>query len=258
LPEVKRNWTRDELILGFNLYCRMPFGRLHRGSPEIIRLAKEISRTPSAVAMKLVNFASLDPLHQQRKVKGLKHASRQDREVWQEFNDNWDDLAVESQRVWAKRAGKQDVIPPIQPDVAIPQRPTESTSTTRVRLVQGFFRESVLSNYRHACTVCDLGLPSMLNAGHIIPWSVAKGRRADPQNGLCLCTFHDRAFDRGLITIDHEFRVVLSSRVKIKDAPKMHKTGFLEIEGRSIRLPDKFGPDPSALVFHRNNVFLRN
>ncbi len=78
------NWTRHELILAFNLYCRIPFGRLHKGNPEIVSLAQNINRTPSAVAMKLVNFASFDPVHQARQITGLKNASRADREIWNE------------------------------------------------------------------------------------------------------------------------------------------------------------------------------
>ena len=35
----RRNWSRDELLAAFNLYCRTPFGRLHRGNPDIIALA---------------------------------------------------------------------------------------------------------------------------------------------------------------------------------------------------------------------------
>ena len=54
-------WTKEQLKLAFHLYCQLPFGKLHQRNPEIIKLANMIGRTPSAVAMKLVNFASLDP-----------------------------------------------------------------------------------------------------------------------------------------------------------------------------------------------------
>lgn len=50
-------WTRDELLIAFNLYCRTPFGRLHRGNPDIIAMAELLGRTPSSVSMKLCNFA---------------------------------------------------------------------------------------------------------------------------------------------------------------------------------------------------------
>ena len=54
-------WTREQLLVAFALYCRLPFGRLHYRNPEIIRFAEAIGRTPSALAMKLTNIASLDP-----------------------------------------------------------------------------------------------------------------------------------------------------------------------------------------------------
>jgi HNH endonuclease len=255
MATARRSWERRELLLAFNLYCRTPFGRIHRTTPSIVQLAERIARTPSAVAMKMVNFASLDPFHQQRGVSGLGHASKRDQEIWQEFHHDWAALAVESQGMWADSLGDEDV-QPSRRGILIPKGPTEAKRTIRVRLVQGFFRESVLSNYDYTCTMCGLNLTNMLNASHIIPWSVEKTRRADPRNGLCLCTFHDRALDRGLITVDDDFRVILSRRTRIDTPPKMHRTGFLEIEGERLRLPSKFGPDPSALAFHRHNVFV--
>lgn len=72
-------WRREELILAFDLYCRLAFGKMHRNNPAVIELADLIGRTPSAVAMKLVNFASLDEAHQSRGVKGLSNASSADR-----------------------------------------------------------------------------------------------------------------------------------------------------------------------------------
>jgi hypothetical protein len=39
-------WTKEELILAVNLYCKLPFGRLHHRNPEIIDLASLIGRTP--------------------------------------------------------------------------------------------------------------------------------------------------------------------------------------------------------------------
>lgn len=251
------NWTRDDLIIAFNLYCRMPFGRIHKSNPEIIRISKKIKRTPSAVAMKMVNFASLDPVHQNRDVKGLQHGSKKDKQIWDEFHKDWEKLAFESQQVLGKLIGKDGEEYTREIVLRDSDIPTEAQRTTRVRLVQSFFRETVLSSYSFSCTVCKLNLPTMLNASHIIPWSVDKIRRADPTNGLAFCVFHDRAFDRGLMTIDKNFQVVLSKEVKVLDAPKLHRVGFLEIEGKSIILPDKFRPDQIALAYHREKVFLQ-
>jgi len=71
LMSKRVRWSRDQRLVTFRLYCRTPFGRLHRNNPEIIELARLIGRTPSAVAMKAVNFASLDPVQQARNIAGL-------------------------------------------------------------------------------------------------------------------------------------------------------------------------------------------
>src|SRR2546430_2170743 len=93
-----RQWTRDELIIAFNLYCSIPFGKMHRGNPVIIELARGLKRTPSSLAMKLVNFASLDPTEKARGIKGLSGASASDRAIWNEFHKDWNRLGLESEQ----------------------------------------------------------------------------------------------------------------------------------------------------------------
>src|SRR5579859_4702495 len=97
-------WTRNEQLLAFNLYCKLPFGQYHHGNPYVIELAMLIGRTPGAVAMKLSNFASFDPYHQERGVSGLSHASKADKEIWNEFQNNWEHLATESENILSKIA----------------------------------------------------------------------------------------------------------------------------------------------------------
>lgn len=63
-------WSRDELILALNLYLKLPFGKLHSRTPEIIHLANLLGRTPGSIAMRLNNFASVDPYHPQRGISG--------------------------------------------------------------------------------------------------------------------------------------------------------------------------------------------
>lgn len=61
-----KRWSRDELIVAMNLYCKLPFGQLDHKIPIIIEVSQKLGRTPSSLAMKLVNFASLDPTLQAR------------------------------------------------------------------------------------------------------------------------------------------------------------------------------------------------
>jgi hypothetical protein len=58
---LRRRWTEEETILALYLYFQLPFGKLHSGNPEIRQLAEALDRRSSSIAMKLCNFASLDP-----------------------------------------------------------------------------------------------------------------------------------------------------------------------------------------------------
>lgn len=104
------NWTCDELLAVLALYCRLPFGKLHRGNSEVIACAQRLGRTPSAVAMKLVNFASFDPELQRRGIKGLKNARRGDRALWEEFEADPERVAFESQRVFESLESKDRTV----------------------------------------------------------------------------------------------------------------------------------------------------
>ena len=81
-------------------------------------------------------------------------------------------------------------------------------------------------------------------------------RRADPCNGLAMCAFHDRAFDRGLVTVDETMRVIVAKKLFVDDPPPVHKVALIQISGRRILLPDRFRPDKVALLFHRQQIFL--
>lgn len=76
-----KGWTRQELLIAFGLYCQIPFGKLHSRNPDIIKYAELIGRTPSALAMKLTNIASLDPVITSSGRKGLSSAQRVSRHM---------------------------------------------------------------------------------------------------------------------------------------------------------------------------------
>ena len=248
------NWSRDELIAAFNLYCKIPFGRIHNRNPEILELADLIGRTASAVSWKLANFARLDPTLQSRGIAGASHGSKGEQEIWDEFNQDWDKLSFESEQVLARLSGKS-VEEMANIDVSDLPLGKERETTVRVRVNQDFFRSSVLAAYSNRCCISGLAIPELLNASHIVPWSVDTRNRVNPRNGLCLNVLHDRAFDRGLLTITPDYNVKLSSSVK-----KLHEadaaTGFfLRYENARIAMPDKFAPDPGFLEYHANHVF---
>jgi predicted restriction endonuclease len=121
--------------------------------------------------------------------------------------------------------------------------------------VQAFFRDAVLISYENRCALSEIAVPDLLNASHIIPWKVDVERRADPRNGIALNVLYDRTFDRGLITFDTSLRVVVSRRLRNADASPLHRHVLLDLDGRKLRLPKRFAPDPEALAYHREHVF---
>jgi putative restriction endonuclease len=248
-----QNWTREQALACFNLYCRIPFGKLHSRNPEIIAFAKSIGRTSSAVAMKLVNFASFDPVHQQRNVKGLANASNLDRALWEEFEAAPNRIAEQSEEAFERLSLSGEEL--VEQDPNLPQGPTEKQLTRPMRLVQSFFRRSVMASYGYKCSFCGLEIRALLNASHIIPWKASIDRRADPRNGFCLCVLHDRAFDRGLVSVDVDSRLLISKRVKKANPVSLHQVGLIDLEGQRINLPGRFLPDDECLEYHRKSVF---
>lgn len=244
----RRQWTRSEALLVYRLYCEMPFGQMHRGNPRVVQLSEVIGRTASAVAMKLGNFAHLDPALQKRGIRGMSNVSAQDREIAALFASDWDASIEAAAAAWPPFADVQeDEIPT---DV-----PTEVVALAKVRLTQGFFRRTVLSSYDQACCACGVDAPALLTASHIKPWAVDPGARSNPRNGLALCSLHDRAFDRGLMTIRPSLAVAISRHLASADTVPVMRVAFADIEGAKIRLPSKFLPDPAFLTYHNESVF---
>lgn len=250
---MPRLWTREQLLVALRLYCQTDFGKLHYRNPEIIHIAELIGRTPSAVAMKACNLASLDPAQRARGIRGLSSTSRADEDLWEEFQNNPEAIANEVEAAW--ETFTQSPARPLEEELVPPAGPTDTERLIRVRRVQHFFRQTVLVSYHSRCALTGIAVPDLLIASHIIPWSVDEARRADPSNGICLNALYDRAFDRGLLTFDEDLRAMLSDRLKIDDPPPFHTRLLLDIAGKPLQLPDRFRPDLEAMEYHRRNVF---
>jgi len=258
-PAVK--WTREHFLIALNLYCKLPFGKLHRGNPIIVEAAKRMGRTPNSLAMKLCNFAALDPVQQERGVRGLPGATKQDRAMWDEFFGNLPSLGAESEQMLHDlfthdEAKEVDLLARDKVRLVAPTGPTETRATVKTRRGQQFFRQAVLTAYDVRCCVTGIPIPRLLVASHIKPWRDFPAERLNPRNGLCLSSLHDAAFDGGLFTLDEDLRVVLSKRLKDGFPQATLEQCFASFEGQRIRLPDKLAePDSACLAHHREHVF---
>ena len=245
----RRNWTESEIEAAIDLYVRTPFGRIHARNPDIVRLAAALDRTPSSVALKLTNLASIDDTLDRR---GMSHASSLDRRVWSRF--------FEQLREFSKSYGSG-----LSPESAnelgeFPQAsylaPAEGGLMVQrlidVRVGQDYFRRMVLASYEHRCAITGIAQPELLVAGHIRPWAIDTENRINPHNGLCLNRLHDKAFEEQLIAIDPDGRVLYSKRLKAETRTKMKMLN----DGGRFEFPAKFKPNSDFLEEHREK-FLR-
>ena len=226
-------WTREQLFLALRLYFETPFGKLHRTNPEIIELATRISRTPSAVAMKLSNFASIDPKIVESGRKGLSGATAADRAAWAAFTNDWTTAVTATE-------------PALQPIVTM----TEVEAMQKRRIGQDFFRRAALGNFNNHCCATGIGETRLLVASHIVPWADDSQNRLNPGNGLCLSATHDRAFDAHLITLDDNWRWQVS-RTLLEEADEPTRTLFRPLTGKPIRPPATISLSSDLMRQHR-------
>jgi putative restriction endonuclease len=247
-----RPWSREETLAALNLYCCVPFGRLHARNPDIIALATALGRTPSSVAMKCCNLASLDPAQRARGIRGLSKASQLDEAVWVEFHHDPEAVGYESEMAIARLTRRPPRVSHVVPWEDV--QGLDKQVITKARVNQHLFRSMILAGYRNECAVCGLPIPSLLVAAHIVPWSVDKTVRMNPHNGICLCALHDRAFDVGVLRIHPDYRIALAlpSRPKVKAAAV--NAFLIAFDKKPISLPDRWHPDPRLLERHLRAV----
>jgi len=250
---MRKDWTEDDQILALNLYHMLPFGRLHRGTPEIIALAKLMERTVNSVSMKLNNFASLDPVIYESGRKGLPNVSNKDREIWAWHIENPKEFQEKSQQL-LNEISQDDVLSSDDIKTQNKTAITERTSVVKVRIGQSIFRKMVLDNYDSKCCFSGVDLPTLLVASHIIPWSDREEIRLNPRNGLCLSSIHDRAFDQGLWTINDHSEILISDELK-STCSEFIEEQFLAYEGKTLFEAKNHLPEPEFFKFHREFVF---
>jgi len=243
-------WSREESLLAFELYCRVPFQKTKANNPAVIELAGLLGRTPASVARKLGNFGAFDPALQEVNIRGLTHTSKLDREIWDEFHADWNGLVWKANLLQKKFYQTHTLDHVVRP----PSGPSETIRLTKQRVHQAFFRDAVLSSYEGTCCVTGIALRECLVASHIVPWSEDEKFRTDPTNGLCLSATFDRLFDAGLMTVTMDLIIRFSSHV-IKSQNSVHQELLFRYHDRPLRKPHRFLPCVERLEWHRKNRF---
>lgn len=251
-------WSKDELILAFNLYLKLPFGKLHTRTPEVIELAKITGRTVNSIAIRLTNFASCDPYHQNRGVKGMDGGRKQCQPIWDEFFNNKEGLIFKSEKILAER--ENQTIETKFSDLLFDIKDLKGETKLReikTRVNQNVFRQIVVANYSGKCAITGIDIPELLFASHIIPWAENENERLNPENGICLSALYDKAFDKGFIAIKENYEVIISTDLKKKNKHYYYSKYFSSLENEKIKMPQKYLPNKEFLQYHLDTIFAK-
>jgi len=213
--------------------------QIHQPTPILAGVMQDV--------LKLMNLSSLDD---ERQNKGKLNSSRLDKEIWHEFNKKWEALSQQNALILVRLSGL-NIEMLLDKDEA-GKRGLDAVRSVKTRINQSEFRSRVLASYGSQCCITGIAFPELLVASHIIPWSKDATQRLNPKNGLCLNALHDRAFDRGLMTITQDFKIKLTSKI----SSNFGSTDFFtKYEGRQITLPDRFLPGLEFLQYHEETIF---
>lgn len=255
----RRLWTREEFMLVMNLYTKIRYGQFNNRNSEVIKLAETIGKTPGAVAYKLVHLSSQDPYHQNRGIKGLANPGKNAIEIYRDFQENWDEMLYQSEVLLAKYKNKtieQEYSEWEDADLEIlkNKKGLDKERLVKTRVNQSLFRRIITNNYSNSCSVCSLNIDKLLVASHILKWSENQKERLNPENGLCLCNIHDKAFELGYLGITADYKVNISNELATisKDT---YFAMFQRHKNQKIIMPDKFYPNPSFLDNHYQTTF---
>lgn len=142
----------------------------------------------------------------------------------------------------------------LEEPAAVYQRTVDVADEAEVLVRSAVFVREVLRAYQSTCAVSGLQLLSttgatpLLDACHIVPWSVSHDDTIG--NGLALCPNLHRAFDRHLFWIDGDYRVRVAGSFGELSGQDY---GVQRFDGQQLRLPKEqaWWPKVENLIVQR-------
>ncbi len=135
----------------------------------------------------------------------------------------------------------------------------EEKNEEEVYLRGNIFKKEIPKIYNYTCCISGMRVDStlaisMVDACHIVPFSESYDDTIT--NGIALCPNLHRAFDRGLISIDENYKVLVSGLKVFSE--KAVTYSIRKFEGKQIILPknSKYHPSQINLEKHRNIKFI--
>jgi putative restriction endonuclease len=109
------------------------------------------------------------------------------------------------------------------------------------------FRKIIMKKYNNVCSITGETSKEILEAAHIQPYINEESNH--PQNGILLRVDIHRLFDLGLIAVNTDYKILVSSHLK--------SNNYKSLIGKAIQLPSEQEnwPSQKALKYHLENVF---
>lgn len=250
---TRRDWTDLEDIACLYLYLSKGRKQIDDSDPDLVKLAKALGRTPGAVSFKSANFRFIDPYS---KGKGFEHGSKMDVKVWTEYADDLERAReVFDLFILSPDSSSEVISTELKIDSKNYEIP-DSYGKVATRASQFKIRSNALSIYGERCSLCRMDVPMLLVASHVVPWKSDQTIRGDPRNVILLCAMHDKMFDRGIISIDENYRVISSSKLHEYPVAERHVKHFLG-NRMEIKCGDEMLPKQNYLEYHRKHIFIQ-
>lgn len=241
-------WSRSDIVIAYALYCITPLNQIRPTNKVIQQVSEIIPHSVASIVMRMHNFQHLDP----KGGEGLGHVAKKDIPIYEEFKHDWGALSIEAETLTGLALFDSTPLHGAKPLSDL----TDHRRVTRERV---FFKKAVLSAYDDRCYISGCTLPQMLIASHIKPYSKCRSEadRVSPDNGICLNTFYDKAFDAGLITITPTMTLHVSPLVKCHPDDNFTRKWLLNLENKVLPTPRRFPPRKMFLEYHNDIIFKR-
>ena len=252
MAERRDIWTEEQITIVLYEYCRNPFGQFSATKEFVQDLGKLLNRTPAAIVRKVGNLASFDPQMKARGVGGLEHTGKLDEVVWNKYFGHWNQLAYDAEVLLAKLKNIE-LEESLQLDLNNLPKGAERTQEVKRRINQSFFRDTVLSSYDNRCCITGINNDKLLQACHIVSWSMDEANRTNPQNGLCMNYLFHKAYDEYLLGISPDYDIIISDKFfgeKLKDVDSKTLDYVRSFNNRKIIMPKRFLPNRDLLADH--------
>jgi putative restriction endonuclease len=178
--------------------------------------------------------------------------------IWDEFNQNREKLISMSEEILASR--ENTTLESKYNDILFDLKDIKGVDKDRLvktRINQSYFRRKILSNYVDKCAITGIDISELLFASHIIPWPQNEKERLNPENEICLSALYDKAFDKGLIGINIDKKIILAPKLKNYATKEYYQQQFKSVEGQTLTAPTKYHPKQEFLEFHLDTILIK-